>query len=423
MKDALKINMLPNGLRFLIVPIPGAKSATVLTLVKAGTRYETPENNGISHFLEHMVFKGTEEYPTAMDIAVAIDSIGGSFNAFTGKEYTGFYVKTAAQHLDLSMNIVSQLVFNPILPAKELEIERGVILEEIKMYEDEPQIKVDQVFEEVMFLPSTLGWDTLGKPEIIRSITQDTFRDYLDYLYTPDRMMVVVAGGVNETNIPVVTDQLATYFGHEKSKVRFDEITFNFKQSKSQCKVVGKDTEQCHLIFGFRTFGRGNKDRYALSVLNTILGGGMSSRLFTEIREKRGLAYYVGCDADIYKESGFLAMRAGTSPQTAQRVIDLAKVEFDRIKQKSVSAKELRKAKEYIKGHLLLGLENTYEVAAFYAEDVLMEQKFRTVEEVVAGIEAVTAEDVKRLAQELLNEQGGNLAAIGPKSMVETLKI
>ncbi|MGI5828277.1 MAG: M16 family metallopeptidase [Patescibacteria group bacterium] len=423
MNGNVKINQLENGLRYITVPIPGVKSATALALVKAGTRYETSDNNGISHFLEHMVFKGTEKMPTALDIATKVDSIGGSFNAFTGKEYTGYYVTAAVSHLDLAMDVVSQLIFHPRLPKRELEVERGVILEEIRMYEDEPQARVSQLFDQVMFSPATLGWDTLGKPEIIKSLPQEAFKEYLDYLYVPNRIVVVVAGGISEETNGKVKAQLTKYFGKEKPNTKFNERHFTFKQTKPKKKVIVKPTEQCHLIYGYRTFGRDNENRYALSVLATVLGGGMSSRLFTEIREKRGLAYYVGSVRDTYTESGYVGMRAGTKPESAQQVLDIAQAEFSKLHSEPISDKELTKAKEYIKGHLLLRLENSYEVAGFFAEDLLMEDKTRSIDEVLAKVDAVKAEDVQRLAGELFIDKSKNVAAIGPSKVVEKLAI
>ncbi len=416
MKAGVKIIKLNNGLRVVLAPVMGLSSVTVLTLVGAGTRYETVANNGISHFLEHMVFKGTKEYPSAADISRAIDEVGGVFNAFTGKEYTGFYVKTGTDHLDFGLKMVSQLVFEPILPKKEMEIERGVILEEIRMYEDQPQVKVGQVFEEVVFKGSTLAWDTLGTEEIIRKVKIEDFRNYMDYLYSPNRMVLVIAGGLGE--IETLEDKVETYFGKKKDIVKLNMEKFEFKQKKRALKQIIKKTEQTHMLYGFRTFGRGDQRRYILAVLSTILGGGMSSRFFEEIREKKGLAYYVSASVENYIEDGYLAMNAGTNPKMAGKVLKIAQEEFEKIKTKKVPSKELNKAKEYIKGHLKLSMEDSYHLAGFYAEDLLMENKIRSLDEVLKGINQVTAEEVRSLAAEIFTEEKSNLALIGPLKII-----
>lgn len=411
MNSKQKISTFSNGLRLVMNPMPGLKSVTVLVLVKAGTRYELRDTNGISHFLEHMVFKGTKKYPTAIDIALKIDNVGGSYNAFTDKEYTGFYVKTASMHLDVALDVVSQLVYEPLIPEKDLNTERGVILEEIKMYEDEPQAKVGREFERLIFEGSTLGWNTLGLEENIRNLKRDTFVDYMNYMYVPNRMVLAIAGDVTEKDFP----KIDKYFNVDRGSSKFEEQRFTFNQKKPNSKLIFKDTEQAHIIYGYRTFGRGNKDRYVLSLMSTLLGHGMSSRLFTEIREKRGLAYYVGSSMNIYTESGYLCMRAGCKPDKSAEVIKLAEIEFEKLKNVKVGAKELRKVKEFIKGHLMLSFENSYEVADFYGEDLLLMNDVRSVDELIKGIDAVSADDIKRLANDLFVESGRNLMAIGPE--------
>ncbi len=421
MNNPPKITQLSNGLTCVLVPVEGLQSVTVLGLVKAGTRYETRVNNGISHFLEHMVFKGTQKYKTAMDISATVDQVGGVLNAFTDKEYTGYYVKSSVESADVAFEVVSQLMFHPTIPEAELEIERGVILEEIRMYEDQPQNKVIREFFNLMFFKSTLGWDTLGKSDIVRKLKRDDFMDYYSYLYTPNRMVLAVAGGIN--HIHDLDTKIANSFGSVHQRTEFDPVTYTYEQTKPIVRQISKDTEQCHLVYGFRSFGKGNKDRYVLSVLNAVLGGGMSSRLFTEIREKRGLAYYVGSMADAFTETGYFIMRAGTKPESASEVVKLAQAEFDKLKQKSISDKELDKGKEYLKGHLLLGLEDSSEVASFYGEDMLLEGKTRSISQVITGIDAVTSEDVKRLAIQLFEPKAENLAAIGPDKWVSKLAL
>ncbi|NMB57215.1 insulinase family protein [Candidatus Beckwithbacteria bacterium] len=409
--NKIKTNTFKNNLQTIYIPIPSAKSATVLILVKAGTRYEQKRTNGISHFLEHMVFKGTKNFPSARDLAVAVDNIGGEFNAFTSKEYTGFYVKSAVEHLDLSLKIISELVFSPLLPKEELERERGVILEEIKMYEDDPGVNIYDYFEEVCFPHSSLGWDTKGLPKNIHNLQRKDFTDYLDYMYSPNRMVLAIAGGIKTDKR--MHDLVLKYFGQNQKQVIFTENSFTFQQTEPKIKIIEKDTQQTHLIYGFRTEGRLSKDRYILLLLATILGSGMSSRFFTEIREKRGLAYAVGTTRNNYKESGYLALKADTSHHTAQQVLELANVEFEKIKKKKIGEKELKKAKEFIKGHMLLGFEDSMEVADFYATDLLLDNKIRDIDAVLRKIDQVSSSDILRVANKFFIEKNKNMAAIG----------
>lgn len=418
MNGKVKINQLDNGLRYILAPVKGMKSVTVLCFVKAGTRYELLENNGISHFLEHMVFKGTKKYKTATEIALAVDSVGGSFNAFTAKEFTGFYVKASVEHLDLALSMVSQLVFYPLIPEKELEIEKNVILEEIRMYEDNPQVNVGQLFEETMFKNKTIGWNTLGKENIIKNLKRQDFKDYMSYLYTPNRMVLVIAGGIEDLE----KKEIGKYFGENRKLSKFKTQEYNFSQKKNRTGKIVKKTEQCHLVYGYRTFGRSDSRRYSLSVLGTILGGGMSSRLFEEIRQKRGLAYYIGTSLGKFEETGYLAIKAGTKPETYEKVLALINKEFEKICKKKVDSKELKKAKEFIKGHLYLSLEDSMEIADFYGEDLLMEGKIRSVKELVENIEAVSASKVQKLAKEIFVPERETKAMIGPERGIKELR-
>ncbi|NMC35746.1 insulinase family protein [Candidatus Beckwithbacteria bacterium] len=414
-----QLKTLSNHLRYVIVPIPGVRSATVMALVKAGTRYETPENNGISHFLEHLPFKGTKQFPSTIKINKTIDGIGASWNAFTDKEYTAFYIKAATTHLDLSLRLVSDLVFEPLIPAKELELERKVILEEIRMYEDEPSLKVMINFEKLIFPQVPLGWDSLGSFQTIEALKRDEFFEYHDYLYVPRRMTLLIAGGVEDQQTELEA-KIKTYFGTNKGDTQFKTQTYQFRQSQAKQDIFSKETEQCHLIYGFRTTARSHADRYKLLLLSTILGNGASSRLFTQIREKRGLAYYVHSMLDLYTETGYLAARAGTNPVSAQETVKVIQDEFFKLTQKPVGQAELKKAKDYLKGHLLLGFEDSHQVALFYGKDLLLDDNLRSIDEVLDSINGVTPEDILVTAQKTFIKNKQNLAAIGP---IDTLTL
>ena len=358
--------VLENGLRVLTIPMPSFESATVMAMVGAGSRYETTKNNGISHFLEHMAFKGTNKRPSAMEIASMIDGIGGEFNAFTSKEVTGYFVKAAKNHAELCLDVLSDMLQNSKLDALEIEKERGVILEEINLYEDTPSRKIGDVYESLLYGDTPMGWDIAGRKDVIRNITRQDFVDYLSSLYSAKNIVVVVAGGI----IPEKIEAMAVnYFGKMPS---FDTVSYN-KVDENQVKpslyIKHKDTEQVHIALGFRTVALEHPDRYALSVLGSILGGGMSSRLFSEVREKRGLAYYVRTGSENYQDVGNIVSTAGLDPKRIEDGIKVIIEEYSKFAsgKAEITKTELAKSKEYIKGHLVLEEEDSRFMAAFYA--------------------------------------------------------
>ncbi len=407
-----KRSILSNGLSVLTVPMNALVSATVLVLVKAGSRYEERSNNGISHFLEHMAFKGTKKRPSALSISTLIDGIGGEFNAFTSKETTGFYIKSSANHVDLSMDALSDMLQNSLFDIQEIEKEKGVIIEELNLYEDTPVRKIADVYERLLYGDTPMGWDTGGEKKVIRSIKREDFLKYMASLYSADSITVVAAGGIDEEKIVRMVDK---YFG---KMGRFDTVQYSKvveKQEKPSVYVKKKNTEQVHIALGVRTVSLDHKDRYALSVLASILGGGMSSRLFHEVREKRGLAYYVRTNSDHFQDCGSLVSFAGVDPKRIEEAIAVILSEYSKIKNEKLKMKneEFRKAKEFLKGHLVLELEDSRSVAGFYASQELLEKKIETPEEVLAEIDKVTNEDVLRVAKKYLVNRTLNLAVIG----------
>jgi len=404
--------ILKNGLRVITIPMPSFESATVLTMVGAGSRYETRKNNGISHFLEHMAFKGTEKRPSAMEISSLIDGIGGEFNAFTSKEITGYYVKAAANHVELCLNLISDMLQHSKLAQEEIDKERGVILEEINLYEDTPSRNISDIYERLLYGDTPLGWDTAGLKEVIKSINREDFISYLQSLYSADNMTVVVAGGINPQKIEEIVEK---YFGQMKS---FD-ILRNSKvideQAKQAIMLKQKQTEQVHLAIGFRTVGIDSPERYPLSVLSAILGGGMSSRLFHEVRERRGLAYYVRTSSDQYTDAGTLVSTAGIDPKRVSEAIEVIVAEYAKFAKgkAGVTQKELDKAKEFLKGHFVLEFEDSRAVAVFYAQQEILEKEIETLEDVIKKVDAVTLKDIDRVVGEYFKEDGLNLAIIG----------
>ena len=404
--------ILRNGLRVLTIPMPSFESATVLVMAKAGSRYENKKNNGISHFLEHMAFKGTKKRPSAMDISTLVDGMGGEFNAFTGKESTGYYIKSSAAHVDLSMDILSDMLQNSLFVASEIEKEKGVILEEINLYEDTPSRRISDVYERLLYKDTPLGWNIDGEKSVVKSIQRQDFMDYMSSFYSAHNIGVVVAGGVN---VAKTRELVEKYFGKMKD---FDTLSYTKvveNQERPEVLLKHKKTEQVNIAIGVRTVPHGHKDRYPLSLLAAILGGGMSSRLFHEVREKRGLAYYVRSSSDHYQDCGSLVSMSGVDPKRVDEAIKVILGEYGKIRnsKSEIRNDELKKAKEFLKGHLVLELEDSRCVAGFYASQELLEDKVDNPEEVLAKIDRVTMDDVSRAAKKYLVEKTLNLAIIG----------
>jgi len=392
--------------------MPSFESATVMVMVGAGSRYETKLNNGISHFLEHMAFKGTKKRPSAMDITSLIDGMGGQFNASTGKEVTAYYIKSAADKIELSLDVLSDMLTNSKLDSVEIEKEKGVIIEELNLDEDTPVRKLGDVYEGLLYGDTPLGWDIGGEKEIIRKIIREDFITYMKSLYSPHNMTVVLAGGITTEK----GEELAKkYLG---SMQRFDTLRANKydeEQEKPRVFLKTKKTEQAHIAIGFRTVPNEHPDKYPLEVLAAILGGGMSSRLFHEVREKRGLGYYVSTSSDAYQDAGSIVSMAGIDPKRINEAITVILKEHKKVQSSEfrVQSSELKKAKEYLKGHMVLSLENSRSVAYYYAAQELLEKKIDNPDEIIKKIDAVTIEQIKNVAKKYFVEKGLNLAVIG----------
>lgn len=436
---------LPNGLRVITVPMPSMESATVEVFVRAGTRNERKGVNGLAHFLEHMVFKGTNKYPSARAISSTIDSFGGVINAHTGKEGTAYYIKAWEKYLERAFDVLSEFIKAPLLKEKEIEKEKGVILEEIAMYEDTPMRRAPDIFEELLYKGSDLGMDVLGTREAIKGIKREDFMGFRESLYRPENMVLVISGRFGKEKVLKMAQEafggikenssyrLSVVSGQSSVNQLSDSGTENLKTDtrklktenlnptgKSELKVVNKKTEQAHIVLGVRGNPLGHPDRYKEAVLSVILGGGMSSRLWTQVRERRGLAYYVRCDINHYMDTGYLAASAGIRLDKVEEAIKVILDEyrkvssFDSAQDKQVSQAELNKAKEYIKGRLALGLEDTYDVAEFIGEQELFEKKVKTPEEIMKEIDKVTVEGVAQVASRFFQNARLNLAIIGP---------
>lgn len=413
--------ILTNGLRLLTVPMPQTKSITVLVLVGAGSRYETKEINGLSHFLEHLFFKGTKKRPSAFEISKVIDGIGAEFNAFTSKDHTGFYVKCASQHLELALDVLSDMLLNSKFDKREIEMEKGVIIEEINLYEDTPIKKISDVFEGLLYGDQPLGWQIIGSKENIRKVKRNDFLSYLDNLYRCQNFVLSLSG--DESKIQNSQTLVNQYFRNlATGKPKTTHLAVFEQQCQPMVKLQYKKTDQAHLCLGVRGYPINHPDRYILAVLATILGGGMSSRLFIQVRERRGLAYYVRSAVEHYKDAGYFVTQAGVDLNKIEEAIKVILQEYVKITNPTSSrqggttlgAGELKKAKECIKGKLTLELEDSRAQAGFYASQELLEEKIETPEEIMRKVDQVTAEDIKRVAKDIFVNQKLNLAIIGP---------
>ncbi len=416
--------VLKNGLKVVFTPLPNLESATITVWVKTGSRNEEVRINGISHFLEHMVFKGSKKRPSALEISKAVDAIGGEFNAATSKDWTNFYIKARVASLETAFDVLSDMVLNPLLKKEEIEREKGVIIEEIAMYEDTPMIKIGDVFEELMFAGSSLGRDVAGTADSVRRMAKSDFERYRELHYYPDNMLITVSGGVSEKEVRELVEK---YFGELQSGPKKDKPAFNkfsARQVGPQIKLHSKKKEQAHLILGFLGHGRGYEGRFAEAILSAILGGGMSSRLFIEVRERRGLAYAVKTSIDRYIDTGYLATYAGVDPKKIEETITVMLDQHYGISngQFPISKEELIKAKEYLKGHLALALEDTKEVNDFVGLNELFLGKVETPEEIFKKVDKVMIEDVVDAAKKLFRPERLNLAIIGPYKDADKFK-
>jgi len=402
---------LDNGLRLILAPLPAFRSITAIILCGAGSRYETRETNGVSHFLEHMFFKGTKSRPTAAEISHALDEIGADYNAFTGKETTGYHIKSASEHLPLILEMLADMLWNSKFDEAEIEKERGVIIEELNLYEDTPMRRVSEVYEQVLWGDQPLGWDIGGRPEVIRKLGRADFINYINARYLPNNMVISLAGHFDGKE---TIAQVKKYFGNMARQSVGGFVPVSENQKKPQLKVIYKKTDQAHLVVGVRSFKIGHPDRYTAAVLGTILGGGMSSRLFINVREKRGLAYYVRADHESYLDTGTLAASAGVDLKRMEDAIKVILLEFKKITKEKVLDKELKKAKEYLKGRIILAWEDSRTAALSFGSDEILEGKIRTLDEYLKRIDEVRAEDILRVAKFLFTNSKLNLAVIGP---------
>ncbi|MBA2742396.1 MAG: insulinase family protein [Actinobacteria bacterium] len=401
---------LANGVRVLTAPMPQVNSVACFVMLAAGSRYETPESKGIAHFAEHMFFKGTERRPTARSISTEIDAIGGEFNAFTGKELTGYYVRCATETRDVALDVLTDMLRNSRFDSGEIEKEKGVILEEMNVYLDTPQRYVGSVYDRLLYADQPLGWDILGTRETIEEASRETFTSYLDAWYHPERIVVGIGGRIGDGLGERLEELLGDIAPQETGRPPRAEVPEN----GSPVLLHTKESEQAHLVLGVRGYELSHPKRYAVQLLSVVLGAGMSSRLFTEVRERRGLSYYVHASNASYTDAGTLYTGAGVDVNRIDEAISTIVGELRKIVAKAVPTDELEKARGYAKGRFVLRLESPQAMIQFGLRREVLEGRIEEPDEVLRGLDAVTAEDVQEVARDLLDGKQLYLAVVGP---------
>ena len=419
------IHTLENGLRIILAPQAGSKTATVMVMAGTGSRYEDQKENGLAHFLEHMFFKGTRKRSSAKVISEELDAIGSVYNAFTSKERTAYYAKVSDTYIDTAIDVITDIFLNSTLPSKEITKERGAIIQEIDMYEDMPMRTIDNVFDALMFgTEHPLGRTILGPKENIRRFKRSDFSEYLKKNYSPSNTVVSIAGSFNTKK---VLTKIRKEFGSLKPSPMPTYPSFTHAQTSAQVLIKQKKTDQTQFMLGVPAYPYGHRDEYVLVVLATILGGGMSSRLFSEVREKRGLAYSIHAWVDKYPDVGSLVVQAGVEHAKLAKAVTTILAEFRKIARNKVPLTELRKAQAYIRGTLTLSLETSDNVAENAATSLINTGRVQTLDEILKQVDAVTAGDIQRVAKDILKGHQLNLAVIGPhtdeKPLVDLLKL
>lgn len=401
--------ILSNKVPVFTIPVKGAKTTTALIMFKTGSKYETRENSGISHFLEHLFFKGTKRRPNTLQLSSEMDSLGGEYNAFTSKEYTGYWFKVANNKLGKALDILGDMLFNSLFDPEEIEREKGVIIEELNMYEDNPQMHIEDVFETCLYGDTPAGWETIGTKDNIRSFKREDLIKYFKTQYGVKSVYVILAGAVKPNSKKLVNK----IFGEFKiNKPQAKKVVIE-KQNKPQLKISPKKTDQVALSLGVRAYPFGHHNEFKLKLLSIILGGSMSSRLFINLRERNGLAYYVRTNTEFYSDSGYLTTQAGVPKDKAEAAIKIILTEYKKLTKELVPAKELKRAKDMLQGRVLLQMEATDNLANWYARQAMYRREVLTPGEMLKTIKKITPEQIRLVAHEVFSNNKLNLAIIG----------
>jgi predicted Zn-dependent peptidase len=406
-----KTTTLKSGLRVVAVPMKNAKSVTVLILVGTGSKYETKNINGMSHFLEHMFFKGTKKRPNTLKISETLDMIGGAYNAFTSKEVTGFWAKVDKKNTDIALDWISDMFLNSKFEGAEIEKEKGVVIEELNMYLDMPSSYVSELFEDLLYGDQPAGWRIVGEKEHILNFNREKMVEYYKTHYSPQNTVVCVAGDINPKQIEA---KIQNYFAKVVLSPAPTKQATKELQSKPGILIHHKKTDQTHFCLGVRAYDMFSPKKYALSLLSIILGGNMSSRLFISVRERNSLAYYIHTSVDATTDAGYLVTQAGIKNGNLEKAVGLILKEYQDLKNINISAKELKKAKDYLRGTMSLSLDATDAQASFYATQEVMEHAIMTPEEKLKLIDKVSVRDIKKIAEDIFKPEKLNLSVIGP---------
>ena len=405
---------LANGIKLLTIPLKNTKAITVLVLLPVGSRYEPKELNGSSHFIEHMMFKGTKRRPSNLAIAKELDGIGAEYNAFTGKDHTGYWIKLVSEKLDIALDVLSDVLFNSLFDEGEFQREKGVILEEIKMYEENPLYHIEDLFEETIYGEHPLGWLISGDIPTIQNLNREKLLTYKEKFYQPNQMLVVLAGDIQNKQAAELIKKYFNYSKTKSSKNKYLKFGEKIEKPKSKIKIFFQDIKQAQIALGAFAYPYNHPLIEALSLLAIILGGNMSSRLFTEIRVKRGLAYFVKMELNPYQDTGYYAIRAGVDQEKITEALSVILDEIKKIREGGVTPEELNRAKDYIEGTLKLSLEDSAALAGWYGKQKLLIGKTLSPQEKLDKIKKVTLSDIQRVANFLFKNQNLNLALIGP---------
>lgn len=408
----MKLNKtkLKNALPVFLIKMPQAKTATILMMYKTGAKYETRQNSGLSHFVEHMLFKGTKKRPSTMVLSSELDSLGAEFNAFTAKEYTGYYIKVAKSKIKNAIDILSDILLNSKFDEEEIEREKGVIMEELNMYEDNPTMHIEDVFESCLYGDSPAGWDTIGFRENIKNFKREDFIKYFNSQYGLNSAGLFLSGNFSEKE---VLKSLEDKFSKLQNNKYQKKVKVVEKQLKPSLKIKNKKNDQVVLSLGFRSFSSGHKDELALKLLSIILGGSMSSRLFIELRERRGLAYFVRTSTEFYSDCGYITVSAGVPADKLEEAVLTILGEYKKLKDELVSKAELKKTKDLIAGKIIVSMEGTDDYSSWYGHQFVSKKDFVSPEEKLKRFKKVSSADIQRVAKKLFVNSALNLAIIG----------
>lgn len=404
---------LHNGLRLLTTQMPGMRSASIAFFFTIGSRYEQKQIAGVSHFIEHMLFKGSRSYPTARHLSEAIEGVGGTFNGSTGKELTSYTARVPHEYLSDVMRVMADMIRHPLFDATEIEKERGVIIEELSSTQDDPQEWVNLLSDETMWPDMPLGRDDAGSIETVSKLQREQMLEYLSACYRPNSLVLSVAGNIDSQEVIQLAN---TLFADWEARDLPDWAESFPPQNAPRVRMIKKATEQTNICLATLGTAHGSPDYYALLLINALLGDGMSSRLFQSIREEQGLAYDIGSYFNSYHETGNLVVNAGVDPSRARETIRAIVAELTRLCKQAVPADELERIKAYIRGGILLSLEGTQQVASWLGSQEGLQNRVLDVEEVIAQVNAVTKEDIQRVAQACFAPEWRRLAIIGPEN-------